>query len=287
MVRPLAALALILLALILGLQLWRWSDVRAARAAWARLASAPSALPERFDAAMVADLPEPAARFFRFAIAPDAPLAAAAEIEMGGQISLGTKEAPAYQPMRATQILASPEGFVWRLSAGRGLMRFIGSDAMVDDRSWVRFWLLGLAPIVRAGGGADHLRAPFGRTVAEAAIWTPAALLPQADDVTWEAADADTARATVRRGNLTQTVDIRVDAEGRPLWVSIPRWTDANPDKTYRLQPFGGAVADFRDVGGYRLPFGVEGGNFFGSEDYFPFYKAEVQAIRMLPRGAE
>jgi hypothetical protein len=201
---------------------------------------------------------------------------------MGGRISLGTKENPAYQPMRARQILAAPEGFVWRLSAGRGLMRVLGSDAMAEDRSWVRFWLLGLVPVVRQGGNPDHLRSAFGRAVAEAAFWTPAALLPRAG-VTWEAVDADTARATVTHRGMTQTVDVRVDAEGRPLWVSLPRWTSANPDKVYRLQPFGGALADFRDVEGHRLPFRVEGGNFFGTDDYFPFYQAEVEAIRLLP----
>lgn len=283
MIRTLAALALGLLLLTLGLQAWRWADARLARSAWSQLAAARTPLPARFNPAMVADLPEPAARFFRFAIAPGTPLAAAAEIDMGGEVGLGTKEAPGYRPMRARQILAAPHGLVWRLRAGSGVMRISGSDGMVDGRSWVRFWLLGLVPVVRAGEDADHLRAAFGRVVAEAAFWTPAALLPQAG-ARWEAVDADTARATLRHRGMTQTVDIRLDEEGRPLWVSIPRWTDANPERAYRLQPFGGTLSDFREVGGYRLPFWVEGGNFFGTDDYFPFYRAEVHAIRPLPR---
>ncbi|MCI1191478.1 hypothetical protein MOJ79_06445 [Calidifontimicrobium sp. SYSU G02091] len=175
-----------------------------------------------------------ARRFFRFAIAPGAPLARVAQIEMGGEIGLGTRDAPGYQPMTARQILAAPEGFVWRVEAGSGLMRMAGSDGMVDDRSWVRFWLLGWLPLVRAGGDADHLRSAFGRVAAEAVFWSPAALLPD-QGVTWEAVDADTARATMRRGALTQTVDIRVDASGRLRSVVIPRWTHANPDKVYRI----------------------------------------------------
>jgi hypothetical protein len=75
-------------------------------------------------------------------------------------------------------------------------------------------------------------------------------------------------------------VDITVDAKGRPLEVSFQRWSNANPEKVHRLQPFGGYLSDFREVGGYRLPHRVEAGNMFGTDDYFPFFLAEVTAIR-------
>jgi hypothetical protein len=283
MVKVAASLLLALVVLVIAMQIWRWTDARSMVAAWSQLAAADTKLPPTFDEALVADLPEPAARFFRFAILPGTPLSGISEIVMAGEIGLGTRDAPGYQPMRARQILAPPEGLVWRLSAGSRMMRMSGSDAMSGDRSWTRFWLLGLVPIVRAGGDADHLRASLGRVVAEAAFWTPAALLPQAG-TTWEAVDADTARATVRHHGMIQTVDIRVDKDGRPTQVAIPRWSNANPGRTYRVQPFGGTLSDFRDVGGYRLPFRVEGGNFFGTDDYFPFFRAEVEAIRVLPR---
>lgn len=281
--RTLATLALPALLAALGLRGWRWADARAARGAWAELAAEPHALLERFDPAMVEGLPEPAARFLRFAIAPGAPLAAAAEIDMRGELGLGTKEAPGYRPMRARQILAAPHGLVWRVRAGDGPGRIVGSDAMVGDRSWTRFWLGGLVPVVRAGGDADHWRSSFGRVVAEAAFWTPAALLPQAG-ARWEAVGPDTARATLRHRGLVQTVDVQVDAEGRPLSVSLPRWSNANPEGVWRLQPFGGTLSDFREVEGVRLPFRVEGGNLFGTDGYFPFFRAEVEAIRPLPR---
>lgn len=77
--------------------------------------------------------------------------------------------------------------------------------------------------------------------VAEGAFWTPAALLP-----------------------------------GKHV-----RWSNENPDRRYRLQPFGGYLADFREFGGYRLPASVEGGNHFGTDAYFPFYKATVTEVRL------
>lgn len=56
------------------------------------------------------------------------------------------------------------------------------------------------------------------------------------------------------------------------------RWSNANPEKIYRLQPFGGELSDFRDVQGFRLP--VKAGNMFGTDEYFVFFKAAVTAIR-------
>jgi hypothetical protein len=73
--------------------------------------------PQAFDPGMVDALPEPARRYFRFAIRPGARLATVAEITLEGEISLGTRQNPGYQPMRATQILASPHGFVWEVAA--------------------------------------------------------------------------------------------------------------------------------------------------------------------------
>jgi hypothetical protein len=50
--------------------------------------------------------------------------------------------------------------------------------------------------------------------------------------------------------------------------------------REFREQPFGGYLSGFREIAGYRLPMHVEGGNLIGTEDYFPFYKAEVERVR-------
>ena len=268
------------LATLAVLQALRLSDQAAATRAWQRLAGAPQPGAARFDPSMLAGLPEPARRFFAYAIRPGAKLATTVEITMEGELSLGTQQDPGYQPMHARQLLAAPRGFVWQVQAGRGLMRMSGSDGMEGGRSWTRFWLLGTVPVARAGDGMDHLRSSFGRAVAEAVFWSPAALLPR-DGVHWEAVDADTARAVVTHEGQRQELLLHVDTTGRPLWVSMPRWTNANPEGVFRLQPFGGHLSDFREVQGYRLPFRVDGGNFFGTADYFPFYRARVREVRM------
>lgn len=253
---------------------WRVLDRRADQQGWRQLLAAPPATSAVYRGDMTAGLPDPARRYFAFTIAEGTPLRTAAEIEMRGEIGLGTKEAPGYRPMRARQVLAPPDGLVWQLRSG-----FIaGSDGALPDRSWTRFWLLGLIPIVRASG-EDHHRSACGRVIAEAAFWVPASLLP-GDHVRWEPVDENTARARVHCGRFEQAVDITVNANGAPVRVVVQRWSNANSDDAWREQPFGGELSGFRNFDGFRLPTRVEGGNLIGTADYFPFFKANVTAIR-------
>jgi len=271
-------LLLVLLVVLLvgaGLCLWRLSDLRADRREWLRLAAIQPARPALFDPAMLAGLPPVAQRYFRATIAPGTPLYPVAAIRMTGQFSLGDAASPNYLDMQANQLLAAPEGFVWAMRAGHGAMRISGSDSA----KWTRFWLLAVLPVARMGGSEDHRRSAFGRYVAEAAFWTPAALLPGPDTM-WQDTGGNSTRVTLRRDRMEQSVDLMLDDSGRPVQVSFMRWSDANPDKRFRLQPFGGTLSDFRTFEGFTLPTRVEAGNFFGTKDYFTFFKADVSEIR-------
>ena len=267
-----AIVGVVLLALVAR----RVGDERADHREWMRLAAAQPPHPAVYDPIMVADLPEPAQRFFNFAIQPGTPLLTVAEIDMGGEFSLGTLDQPNYQPMEARQILAAPTGFVWKVTLPGGVA-LSGSDT----GRWTRVRVLGLIPVARMGGDIHHTRAAYGRYIAEAVFWTPAALLPR-EGVVWEALDQHTARVTVTQNALSQTVDINVAGDGRPVVVQFMRWSNANPEKTYRWQPFGGTLSDFREVQGFRIPFKVEAGNQFGTDDHFVFFKATVTAVRFL-----
>ena len=271
----LAILGFALLAL-LAVRLWDW---RAERIEWTRLAALQPSVPQVYDPAMVEDLPAPAQKFFNYAIASGTSLLTVAEIDMGGQFSLGTRENPKYQRMDAKQILAAPCGFLWKLRLP-GVVPVSGSDS----GRWTRFRILGLLPVVRMGGDADHTRSAYGRYVAEAVFWTPAALLP-GPGVVWEKVDETTARVTVSHMGLSQAVDIKVDGNGQPVEVFFMRWNNVNPEKKHRFQPFGGKLSDFREVQGFRLPFNVEAGNMLGTDDYFAFFKAEVKSIRFVLPG--
>ncbi len=227
-----------------------------------------------FDPAMVEGLPEPAQRFFLYALSPGAPLGTVAEITMQGQLDLGPADAPNPQPMQATQVLAPPYGFVWTVQ----MEAVSGSDALAPATSWSRFRLFGVVPAGRGGGDADHKLSAFGRMVGEGLFWTPAAFLPAAnagwEEIEWTAIDTQTAEVFVRYGDLEQTAQIRIDADGKPQYVVFPRWSNENPQRQYRHQPFGGDMSAFRDFDGTRVPTHVIGGNNYGTPEYRPFFDA-------------
>jgi hypothetical protein len=83
---------------------------------------------------------------------------------------------------------------------------------------------------------------------------------------------------------LEQAVDVSVDAHGQPGKVVFQRWSNANASKVFRFQPFGGYLSSFRDFDGFCLPTRVEAGNFFETDDYFAFFKANVASVRFPAR---
>ena len=267
----------LLIAVMAGLSAWCWSDARADVSAWSSITATVKDELVVFRPSVIADLPEPARRYFRYTIQLGTPLRTVVELTMSGELGLGSREFPNYRPMTARQILAMPQGLVWRLQAGA----ISGSDGVNGGTSWSRFWLFRLLPVARVSGTADHFRSAFGRVVAESAIWLPAAFLPR-PGIRWQAVDRNTARAVVSYRELRQAVDITVAKDGRPERVVISRWSNANPEKTFRLQPFGGYLSAFRHFQGYRLPTCVEGGNFIGSDAYFPFYKIRIDDLRFV-----
>ena len=268
------SVALVLIVVLSSLYGWRHFDHRQDLDEMNRLIATQPVFPSVFSTSMVQDLPEPVRRFFTYTIVEGTPLYTVADIRMEGQFSLGTKQKPNYLNMTARQVLAAPAGFVWKTQVGKGLMQMSGSDSAI----WTRFWMAGIAPVARMGGSVDHTRSAFGRYVAEAVFWTPAALLPRSG-VTWEAVDENTARVIVRHMDLEQAVDVKLTSKGQPTHVSFARWSDANPDKVHRLQPFGGYLSEYREFQGFRLPTHVEAGNLFGTDDYFPFFIVDVSSV--------
>lgn len=266
--------AVVLILLIAGLLCLRLLDYQADKEMVQRLIAQQPQQPGHFDPVLLSGLPEAAKRYFLFSIAPGTPLYTVADITMSGRFGMGNNRRPDYLNMQARQILAPPDGFIWRMQARRSLLRISGSDSA----NWTRFWLHELLPVARNGASLDQRRSAFGRYVAEAVFWTPAAVLP-GSGIKWAHLSDNTARLTVTRLGLEQSVDLTVAENGQPLLVSFMRWSNANPQKHYTLQPFGGYLSDFRDFAGFRLPTHVEAGNHFGTADYFPFFVADIQQI--------
>ena len=270
----LALAALVIAGIALGLWVHSRDQAQAARV-WAALEAAREADPPPYDPAMVADLPEVAQRYFARAIEPGTPLHRVVRLQMEGSFLMnGTP-----MPMRARQILAPPaRGFVWQAAIGAGVMRFGGSDGYHHTQgrteSWTKFWLRGLIPLARIGETRDHARAAATRVMLEA-VWTPASLLPQFG-AEWVQTGPDSAEIRFADVQGIEPMQITLDAEGNPVEVWALRWTDANPERTHRLQPFGGRMLEMRRHQGFLIPARVELGNMWDTPEYAPFFLATI-----------
>ena len=233
-----------------------------------------------FDPSMVAGLPEIGQRYFSHAIAPGTPIRTAVQIEMRGAFLLGDKSEHQTYAMEARQILRPPSEFVWIAKLGAGWMHISGSDALVDGTAWTRFWLMGLVPIANAQSSADLVRSAAFRSAMEP-IWAPASLLP-ARGVEWEQIGPDTARLRVRSAHAPIMLEMSLPPNGAVKEIVGQRWSDANLDKKFRFQPFGGTTVREGTFAGYTIPTSLMVGNHYGTEDYLPFFQAEIVATQYL-----
>lgn len=255
-----------------------WSYRRAseeAESAWAVIAAARHQTSGAvFDPAMVAGLPEVAQRYFRHAIAPGTPLKTTVALRMKGLFLLGDRNSNQPYQMEASQILAPPNAFVWSPVLRSGLLQITGSDGLVNGRAWTQFWINSLVPVVNSQSTPDLVRSAQFRSAVES-IWVPAALLPR-EGITWHAKDADTALVSIETFEVPVVIELTLDKTGAVAEVVGLRWSDANLDKTFRLQPFGGTVEGEATFEGYTIPARVKVGNLFGTDDFLPFFQAEI-----------
>lgn len=267
----LSALLVLLLLAGAGLALLAIRDSREAGRVTRQLLDRRDPAPPRFDPAMLDGLPEVARRYLSRAIAPGTPLSRVVELRMEGEFLLNGSPLA----MRATQVLQAPEAFVWQAGFGRGLLRIGGSDGLAGAESWTRFGLYGLLPVARVGGTADHRRSAATRALMES-VWAPAALLPLFG-ARWEETGPDSARIWLPG---QEPMDMSLAPDGTIQSLTALRWSDANPEHRYRLQPFGGRVLESRTIDGFTIPTRVELGNHWGTPDFDGFFCARITSAR-------
>lgn len=246
--------------------------------AWAAIATAALPPDTLFEPAMVSHLPEVVQRYFLHAIAPGTPLRTTVQLQLKGTFLLGDGTNSQLYDMEASQILAPPNQFVWTPTLRSGLLTITGSDALVDGKAWTRFWIASLLPVANVPSSADLVRSAQFRAAIEG-IWAPASLLPR-DGIIWKATGPNTASVTMELSEGPIVAELTMDRTGALTEIVGQRWSNANPHKLFRLQPFGGTMEREATFEGYTIPSVVTVGNMFGTDDYFPFYRAQIlQAV--------
>ncbi|MHC5745920.1 MAG: DUF6920 family protein [Nostoc sp.] len=225
----------------------------------------------RFTKDMVAGLPAPVQRYFLHSIAPGTPLASSVSLEMSGSFRMA-QDKP-WIPMQATEIL-STKGFVWKARIGSGLFQMIGSDRYTNKSGRMRFSLWGLIPLVNAHS-PDITRSSIGRFAGEF-FWLPSVLLPQCG-VSWKVIDEKTIQASLKVDDEPVTLTLFIDANGKLLKLSLPRWGDQTEDGSYTYIPFGGEYQEEKTFGGFTIPSQMSAGWWFGTERYSEFFRPTIE----------
>jgi hypothetical protein len=261
----LAGAALVLLG---GLTGWSLLARRRTQRHWRSLAG--TAGSGRFGIEMIEGLPEPVQRYFRHAIAPGTPLAASVELHMTGWIRLS--RGARWMRLKAAEILAPPDGFVFTASTG-GLLKISGADSYLNRNGSVAWRLFGIVPVARASG-PDVSRSAQGRLAGELFL-LPSALLPQRG-VRWEALGDDTVRASFTVEGRAYQLTLGLQPGGAPGSVEVNRWGNVETEGgAFREIAFGGALAEPRTFGGYTIPTRIAAGWRPGSDSFFEFFRIE------------
>lgn len=252
---------------------------READLAYQRLAAHPESPRRRFDPAQISELPEIAHRYFSHAVAPGTLIYSGLELEMEGTFLLGDKVKHQSFRMRARQVLRRSGEFVWMPSLRSGGMTITGSDALVAGEAWTRFWMLRVLPVASVTTSPDMLRSAQFRGAVESALWLPTTLLPDAG-ARWEQVSQNEARVTLTGFSPAIVLHLKLDEGGAVREVIGQRWSNANREQRFRLQPFGGMLSEEATFGGFTIPTEISVGNHYGTEEYLPFFQARITRVR-------
>ena len=228
-----------------------------------------------FSEEMVADLPEPARRYFLHAIKPGTPLATKMHWRWSGRMK-PSREAP-WMDLTSEQVSVQGRGFAWKARAGRGPLTLTAADHYLDGEGRMKIFLFGLVPVVNATG-PDLSKSSLGRMLAEC-VFMPSALLP-GPHVRIEAVDEARFKVVLMANGGEIPYTMAVDDEGRLTSDSVlQRWGNLTPDGSYQFIPYGGVMEEERTFGGYTIPTRLRVGWWYGTERYFEVIELQVDSV--------
>lgn len=236
----------------------------------------PLHMPAAFDPAMVADFPGPARRWLVHAIEPGTLLVDAMEVQMHGEIKLGS-----WRPFSATQALAPDAGYVWAAHTSVAGLPVRGFDSYALGQGMMRWRALGLIPI-QSAEGYDVTRSAADRLAAES-VMLPTAMV----SATWRAGqDGDSATFLRHFGNrhARGRGTIRVGPDGRLLSVAMWRWGKPTGDQ-YAEHYFEVTFSREFDVDGITIPDGITAAWVAEDGRRWEFFRASIDTADLFIAG--
>ncbi len=218
----------------------------------------------------LSNVDEPVRRYFEHALAaaPSAPRSV--RLEMAGRIRIG-----AWIPYTAAW---EGDGFSFRWDARAGWGAFkplAATDRYAEGSGSMEISVLGRR-VVR-DHSEDATRSAAGRAAVEAAIWSPASLLPDRG-VRWSAGSETQIVATLDVPPEQPEVRLEIDPRGAVRECSVMRWKG----KADGYVACGCQVHAERAFDGIRIASLVTVGWWFGTPRWSPFFEAGVVRAELV-----
>jgi hypothetical protein len=233
---------------ILGSARWKQQSARDV----AKLSASPTSARvkrARYDRSMVAGLPTPVVRYFRFALRQGQPMIERARIDWIGEFSIRPRR---WSPFVATQHYRMyPPGFVWdaRVRLAPALPILV-RDAYLDHEGSLRAAIGGVVSVANAHGTPGMAAGELLRYLGEA-VWFPTALLP-CNGVTWSEIDHLSATATLTDGETMVSMVVHFASTGEITGLTALRPRDMRG--TTVLTPWVAHLSGYSAQSGMQVP---------------------------------
>jgi hypothetical protein len=230
-----------------------------------------------FSPKMVKDLPPAAKRYFLHAILPGTPLAERVRMKISG--TLRREDTQVWMPFEAEEILEGGRGLVWKAKLKTGEDSWLdGAEYYFMGKGQITFFRHRFIPSVFESSLVVD-RSMAGRVLIES-IWLPPVFLPQRM-ARWENMDKLRAKVTLSIDDLSSTIMMSVEEDGRLREVVIPRYHQGGERKIEKAEwrPFGISVEEEKTFEGYRIPTKIRAGWWYGSSRYNEVLRVEIKEV--------
>jgi hypothetical protein len=269
--------ALACFAFVAAIRFARIRECRATANILDKLLGAPARhAPGAFSISSLADLPEPVARYFRYALGDGQAFIRVARYKQKGQLRMEMR-ARRWLPFEAIEVVTprSP-GLIWdaRIQVAP-LLHVRVRDAYLTGQGFGQVSLLSAFPVAGQGGSLQRNSASLHRYLAEA-VWYPTALLPEAG-VQWKAIDKNRALATLKDSGIAVSLEFHFNDTGEVTGISTPgRWRSVKGG--FRLTPWEGRFYTYEKRAGIRIPVEGEVG-WYAGDQFHLVWKGRIEDL--------
>lgn len=258
----------------LGGALWNRSTNRALK----RLHSQETGLSVPvFSSEQLEGLPEPVARYFKFALPLGQLPIRCVRIEHAGEFRTGPKAD--WNPFTSVQhCSANPPGFVWDASVRMAPFLAVRvRDSYIGGGGAMQVKIAGLISVVDESDRAELDAGALHRYLAEA-VWFPSALLP-GRGVVWTAIDDMTALATLSDGSVSVSLQFGFNEQGEITRVFTPARYRETKGNVAQYAPWEGFHSHYASIGGLMVPMKSEVG-WILSAGRFSYWRGKILDIK-------